>query len=104
MKIKSLLALTAPLALIALSGCATNFTAHVARFQQLPVPQGQTFAVVPVNQADRGGLEFATYANDVAAHLVKVGYRPAADGTPADMVVQLGYGVDHGQQKVTTTP
>jgi len=105
MKIKkSLLAFAAPAALIALSGCASQFTAHVARFQQLPVPQGQTFAIVPVNQNDRGGLEFATYANDVAAHLVKVGYRPVTDGTPADMVVQLGYGVDRGQQQVTTTP
>jgi hypothetical protein len=53
---------------------------------------------------DRGGLEFATYANDVSSHLAQLGYRPAAPGTPADMIVQLGYGVDHGQQKVTTTP
>ena len=105
MKIKrALLGLAAPVALLAMSGCASHFTANVSRFQQLPAPQGQTFRVEPTDPRDRGGLEFATYANAVAGHLAQVGYRPAAPGGSADMIVQVGYGVDHGQQKVTTSP
>ncbi len=100
---RALLAIAAPLALLGVSGCATDFHANVARFQRLPAPQGQTFSIQPTNPADRGGLEFATYASEVSAHLAQLGYRPTDSG-PADMIVQLGYGVDHGQQKVTTTP
>jgi len=100
---RTLLAVAVPLALLAVGGCATDFHANVARFQRLPAPQGQTFAIQPTNPMDRGGLEFATYASEVSAHLAQLGYRPS-EGGPADMVVQLGYGVDHGQQKVTTTP
>ncbi len=101
---RALLALAAPIALLGMSGCATDFHANVARFQRLPAPQGQTYAIQPTNPMDRGGLEFATYANEVSGHLAQLGYRPATPGAPADMIVQLGYGVDHGQQKVTTTP
>lgn len=101
---RSVLAFAAPLALLALSGCATGFTANVSRFQRLPVPQGQTFAIEASSPQNRGGLEFATYAQVVSAHLAKLGYRPVAASGPADMIVQVGYAVDQGQQKVTTTP
>jgi hypothetical protein len=101
---RSLLALAAPLALLTVSGCAENFTANVSRFQRLPVPQGQTFALESARPQDRGGLEFSTYAQSVSAHLTQLGYRAVAPGSPADMIVQVGYGVDQGQQKVTTTP
>lgn len=105
MTIKSLLlSIAAPIALLGVSGCATNFHADVSRFQRLPAPQGQTYRIEAMNPQDRGGLEFATYAREASAHLTQVGYREAAPGGSADMIVQLGYGVDHGQQKVTTTP
>ena len=99
-----LLSIAAPIALLGVSGCATNFHADVSRFQRLPAPQGQTYRIEAMNPQDRGGLEFATYAREASAHLTQVGYREAAPGGTADMIVQLGYGVDHGQQKVTTTP
>jgi hypothetical protein len=99
-----LLSIAAPIALLGVSGCATNFQANVSRFQRLPAPQGQTFRVEASDPRNRGGLEFDTYAREVVAHMTQVGYREAAPGGPADMIVQIGYGVDHGQQKVTTTP
>jgi hypothetical protein len=105
MKIKrALLGLAAPIALLTMSGCASNFTAHVSRFQRLPAPQGQTFRVEPTEAQNRGGLEFATYADKVAARMAQLGYRPAVSDSAADLIVQVGYGVDRGQQKVTTTP
>ena len=100
---RKLLALAAPLALLTAAGCANNFSANVARFQRLPVPQGQTFAVVPANPGDRGGLEFGSYAALVTQRLAAQGYQPASGGTP-NMVVRLDYGVGHPNEKVTTTP
>ena len=94
--------LAAPL-LMALSACASNFDAKVSRFQaELPAPAGQTFAVVPEDPRNAGGLEFSQYASLVAAQLQKVGYVP---GNPqsADLVVQFDYGVDKGRDKVRTT-
>jgi hypothetical protein len=96
--ITSLVRLIAPLALIGLSACATPFNAQVSRFQALPVPQGQSFAVVP-SDAKRGGLEFATYANLVSKKLAAVGYTPAVDAASANLIVTLDYGVDEGKEK-----
>ncbi|WP_419825966.1 DUF4136 domain-containing protein [Sphingomonas sp.] len=100
---RKLLAFAAPIALLAASGCARDFNANVARFQRLPVPQGQTFRIEPLNPANHGGLEFGQYASQVTQRLAQQGYRPAQGG-PTNMIVQLDYGVGPGQQKVTTTP
>ena len=96
----SKLALVAvPLAL-AVSGCAETFDAKVSRFSaQLPVPQGQTFAVVPEDARDQGGLEFAQYASNVAAHLTTLGY-VQANPANADLIVHFGYSVDQGHDRV----
>ncbi|MFX8895343.1 hypothetical protein ABTM96_19620, partial [Acinetobacter baumannii] len=52
------LALALPL-MLALSACATPFDARVSRFQrELPAPAGQTFAIVPEDPRNAGGLEF----------------------------------------------
>jgi hypothetical protein len=101
---RNILAAAAPLALLLIAGCAQPFEAKVARFQSLPAPQGQTFAIEPVNVRNEGGLEFATYAQQVAERLGAYGYRPAAPGDKAALTVQLDYGVDHGIQKTVSTP
>jgi hypothetical protein len=96
--------LAAPaLALLALSGCATPFKADVARFQQLPATQGQTFTVVADDTRLAGGLEFGQYANLVTARLTQLGYRPATDPASSDMVVRMRYMVDNGREKVRST-
>jgi hypothetical protein len=92
--------LAAPL-LLSLGACATPFNANVSRFQaELPAPAGQTFAVVPQDPRNAGGLEFAQYAGIVAAQLQKVGYVPAASPQTADLVVQFDYGVDRGRDRL----
>ncbi|MBB6124332.1 DUF4136 domain-containing protein [Sphingobium subterraneum] len=91
------------LALVALSGCASNFNANVSRFQQLPAPQGQSFTVVADDPRLAGGLEFAQYAQVVAARLGNLGYRPSADPATADLIVRLRYDVDQGREKVRST-
>ena len=98
--------LALPLALaVGLSACATPFKADVSRFAvPLPAPQGQTFAVVAEDPKLAGGLEFATYANEVAAELTRLGYARAASPDSADMLVRFDYRVDGGRERVRTTP
>jgi Domain of unknown function (DUF4136) len=101
---KNMLKFAAPFALLALGACATPFQAKVSRFQQLPVPQGQTFAVVANSPQMNDSLEFQTYARMVAAKLGAVGYAPAANATAANLIVRLDYGVDKGREKLRSSP
>ena len=92
-------------AAMGLSACADTLNTTVSRYQAMPAPQGQTFTVVPGGgMARNGGLEFQRYAAVVAQQLAARGYQPAAPGAPANMVVQLGYGVDHGQVRYIEDP
>jgi hypothetical protein len=102
--IKSLTRFALPVALaIGLSACATPFKADVSRFAApLPAPQGQSFAVVPEDPKLAGGLEFATYANSVAAEMQELGYTRAAMPESADLLVRFDYRVDGGRERVRT--
>ena len=92
----------APLLLAGLAACATPFNANVKRFSSaMPAPSGQTFAVVPADARD-GGLEFAQYADLVAAQMSRLGY-VRTDPSHAAMIVRLDYGVDQGRDRLRTT-
>jgi len=97
---RKMLTLAAPLALLTLGGCATGFPAQVSRFQAMPTPQGQSFVIQPADAGDRGGLEFAQYADLVRRHLTALGYSEASSPQAATLVVSLDYGVDNGKQRV----
>lgn len=99
-----MLALTAPAALLALSACATGFPAQVQRFQAMPAPQGESFYVQAADPDNRGGLEFAQYADLVRRHLIAQGYQEAASADRATMLVSLDYGVDQGRDRVAYYP
>lgn len=103
-RLKSVTRIALPLALaLGLSACATPFKADVSRFAvPLPAPQGQTFAVVPEDPKLAGGLEFATYANSVAAEMQELGYVRAASPETADLLVRFDYRVDGGRERVRT--
>lgn len=97
-------ALLAPaLALMALSGCATGFRADVSRFQQMPVPQGQSFTIVADDPALAGGIEFSQYAGHVAQHLSTLGYRQSNDPAAAELIVRMRYDIDNGRERVRST-
>ena len=98
------LALAAPAALLALGGCATGLPTQVSRYQAMPAPQGQTFAIQPADPDDRGGLEFAQYAGLVRQHLIAQGYSEASSPQSASLIVSLDYGVDEGRQQLVTRP
>jgi len=102
--LKSLMKISAPLAFVALAACATPFRADVARFQQLPAPQGETFAIRAADPRNDGGLEFGQYAGLIARELEAKGYRVAANPREAALVVTVDYGVDNGQEKIVSRP
>lgn len=101
---RKLLAIVAPIALIGLSACATNFKADVARYQAMPAPDGQSFVIQTNNPKLQGGLEFSQYASLVREELQKRGYKPAESPQAATLVVNLDYGVDDGQTKIVSRP
>lgn len=96
--------LFAPIALLALSACATPFKADVSRFQQMPAPNGESFVVQTTNAKLEGGLEFQQYASLVAEQLRAKGYTQAQTPQAATLVVNVDYGVDSGQTKVVSRP
>lgn len=96
---RSLLRLAAPAALLAASACTTPFRADVTRFQMMPPPQGQTFAIQAADPRMQGGIEFSMYAQLVSERLAAQGYRPASEGAPATLVVSMDYGIDNGHEK-----
>jgi hypothetical protein len=94
----------AGLLMFALAACATPFNANVSRFQsQLPAPAGQTFAIVADDPAQKGGIEFGQYADDVAANLTRLGYARASDPAQAQLIVQFGYSVDGGRTRIQSS-
>lgn len=101
---KTLFTLAAPVALLALGGCATGFPAQVQRFQAMPAPVGQSFVIQPADAEKRGSLEFAQYADLVRRHLLAQGYTEAPAPQAATLVVNLDYGVDTGRQQVVARP
>ena len=101
---KKLLTLAAPVALLALSACATGFRADVSRFQAMPAPAGQSFVIQAADPRNRGGLEFSQYAGLVARYLEGQGYRQAPSADSATFVVELDYGVDDGRTQIVTYP
>jgi hypothetical protein len=103
--IKLSAALALAVAAVGLSGCETALKTNVTRYQAMPAPQGQTFIVVPGDgMARNGGLEFQRYASIVAQQLAARGYTPATSTQGANMIVQLGYGVDGGQVYYQSDP
>lgn len=99
--------LTAAVALgiagIGLSGCAVGLPAKVTRYNALPIPAGQTFFVVP-DAGVRPGLEFQRYAGLVAQQMTVQGFTPAPNPQSAQLIVQLGYHVDRGTQRLQSDP
>jgi hypothetical protein len=70
----------------------------------MPAPRGQSFAIEAAKAENRGGLEFAQYADLVRRHLVALGYAEAASPQAASFVVSLDYGVDQGRERVVAMP
>lgn len=106
MRIRQLaVALALGAAAVALSACAESINTTVSRYQAMPAPQGQTFFVLPGGgMANNGGLEFQRYAGLVTQQLQARGYTPATDAKSASMIVQFGYGMDHGQVRYVEDP
>lgn len=93
------------LALLVLAACATPFQSRVSRFHTVDaVPPQASFVVQPRDVTRSGGLEFQTYARQVAARMTALGYREVADPAAAQLVVTMDYGVNDGRERIATRP
>ena len=101
---QSIIRFIAPLALVAVAGCATPFNARVNRFQALPAPQGQSFIIKAGDPKREGSLEFAQYASLVSSKLTQVGYQVAPSDAAASLIVTLDYRIDGGREKIRSYP
>jgi hypothetical protein len=90
---------------LGLTACAsTGFRTQVSRYQVMPGPQGQSFAVVPIDPNNVGGIEFSRYAELVAQRMQALGYARAPSINQATMLVRVGYDVDNGHNEVVSDP
>lgn len=96
------LSIFAPVALLALSACATPFRADVQRFAALPDTTGQSFAVVAADPDLTGGLEFGQYAQLVEQRMTALGYQHSDDPATAELIVSMDYDIDKGREKTVS--
>jgi len=97
------LTVLAPIAVLALSACATPFRADVQRFEALPATTGQSFVVVASNPDLSGGLEFGQYAGLVEQRMSELGYQRSDDPAVAQLIVSMDYDVDKGREKTVSS-
>ncbi len=103
-RLHSIARVSAPLALLAITAaCAPTFNAKVNRFQAMPAPQGQSFAIVASDPKLAGGLEFEQYSRLVSQKLIAQGYQPTSAAAAA-LLVKVDYGVDDGKEKIRSVP
>lgn len=88
--------------LLAVAGCTTPFQARVQHYQAMPPIQGQTFAIVPGTDSQKGSLEFRTYAQMVGDKLRVAGFQPAASEADAQFLVQIDYSSGPARERVAT--
>ncbi len=83
------LAAAALVGALALTGCASGPTTQVTRFHlNQPIAPGQ-ISVEPMMTADRGSVEFQSYANVVGAELARVGFSEAPGLTKSEQVAVI---------------
>ncbi|PZU10866.1 DUF4136 domain-containing protein [Sphingomonas sp.] len=84
-------------ALLALAGCATTPTSRVTRFHLgEPIARGE-IAVEPLVPADRGSLEYQTYASIVGAELARIGFTEAPGLKQSEQVAVIS--VERGSRE-----
>ena len=96
--------IAAGLLLLLVAACASQIKTDVSRFHRTLPPPGETFQVVAADPRKQETLEFQTYAQYVAAEMIKQGYRQADGSAPAALQVRIDYGVSSGREKIATRP
>jgi hypothetical protein len=89
MKQMRFLAPTALIAALALAGCETQPSTSVTRFHlNQPIARGQ-MSVEPMLPADRGSLEYQTYASIVGGELARVGFTEAPGLAASEQIASI---------------
>jgi len=87
-----------------LGGCQSTMTADVTQFTTAaPLPMGRTFAVA-AEPAQSGSLEFQHYAGLVGGALQDHGFKSAAPGASADLMVVIHYASEGNHTEIWGDP
>jgi hypothetical protein len=86
---------------VVVSAC-TPVRTEVTRFNQLSVPPGDTFVIIPMKGQE--GLEFQAYASRVSTELTARGFRPVTSLPEAKYAVTFSYAVDNGTTITSQVP
>lgn len=85
---------------LVLAACTAGVTSEVTRFHRGAPPQGETIVIVPLDEARRGSLEFAAYANMVADKLDAMGYTVVEPGDHPDLLAKMDFSVGAAQTRI----
>lgn len=85
---------------LVLAACAAGVTSEVTRFHRGALPLGETVAIVPLDEAKQGGIEFAAYERLVADVLEAIGYRVVEPGSDPAMLARMDYAVGPAQTRI----
>lgn len=89
--------LAAVLSVLVLAGCATTPETRVTRFHlDQPIARGE-LAVEPLVPADKGSLEYQTYASIVGAELARIGFTEAPGLKQSEQVAVIS--VERGSRE-----
>lgn len=90
--------------LLTLTSCATRMANDVVSFHEGDMPNGETIAVEPVDQANSSSLEFKHYAEFIKESLQKIGYVPVDDQQAATLVAKVDYRISEGHSETKREP
>lgn len=88
--------------LILVSGCASKLSSDVVSFHEGDLPDGETIAVVPLDEGKQNSLEFQHYAELIKKSLSKIGYVPVDDPLGVDLLAKVDYEVSDGRVETRT--
>jgi len=92
---------------IFLTSCKGMVQGTVTRFHSLSdTYSNATVTILPANEAVADSLEFRTYKDKVARHLIAEGFRVISEhsDSPAQLIALLNYGIDDGTTTTQSYP
>lgn len=92
-----------PLVMMA-AACTSSFKADVSSFHRLQRPEGETIKIVAIQEEKKGSLELASYAEQIAPYLQRLGYRVVGREDESQLEARIDYGVSDGNTMIRSYP
>jgi len=87
------------LGFVTLAACSTVFRSDVATFHEITVPGGERVMLTPMIAEKSDSIEFQQYANILAGHLQKYGYKQPGEEEP-QLIAGFDVTINDGREKL----